>query len=33
VKTFIGVTKNNTIGKNSFYEKYILTVEKKKIND
>ena len=31
--TFIGVTKNNNIGKNSFYEKYILTDEKKKIYD
>ena len=31
--TFIGVTKNNYIGKNSFYEKYILTDEKKKIYD
>ena len=29
--TFIGVTKNNSIGKNSFYERYILTDEKKKI--
>ena len=29
--TFIGVTKNNNIGRNSFYEKYILTDEKKKI--
>ena len=29
--TFIGVTKNNNIGKNSFYERYILTDEKKKI--
>ena len=26
--TFIGVTKNNNIGRNSFYEKYILTDEK-----
>ena len=31
--TFIGVTKNNNIGRNSFYEKYILTDEKKKIYD
>lgn len=31
--TFIGVTKNNNIGKNSFYEKYILTDEKKRIYD
>ena len=31
--TFIGVTKNNNNGRNFFYEKYILTVEKKKIND
>ena len=31
--TFIGVTKNSNIGKNSFYEKYILTDEKKKIYD
>ena len=31
--TFIGVTKNNNIGKNSFYEKYILTDDKKKIYD
>ena len=29
--TFIGVTKNNSIGKDSFYERYILTDEKKKI--
>ena len=29
--TFIGVTKNNTIGRDSFYERYILTDEKKKI--
>ena len=31
--TFIGVTENNNIGKNSFYEKYILTDDKKKIYD
>ena len=31
--TFIGVTKSNTIGRNSFYERYILTDEKKKIYD
>ena len=31
--TFIGVTKNNTIGRDSFYERYILTDEKKKIYD
>ena len=31
--TFIGVTKNNAIGRNSFYERYILTDEKKKIYD
>ena len=31
--TFIGVTKSNNIGRNSFYERYILTDEKKKIYD
>jgi hypothetical protein len=31
--TFIGVTKNNNIERNFFYEKYILTVVKKKIYD
>ena len=31
--TFIGVTKSNNIGKDSFYERYILTDEKKKIYD
>ena len=31
--TFIGVTKSNNIGRDSFYERYILTDEKKKIYD
>ena len=31
--TFIGVTKNNNIGKNSFYEKYILSDKNKKMYD
>ena len=33
VTTFVGITKNNKIGKGSFYEKYVISDENKKFYD